>query len=101
MRWKDVIAEEREQRLLERVVKMILDDPAELHLAGDGPGGIDPDKFEEMVMVILGVGRDTVGIPGFGPADFDSLSGHLLLLTPDQWQEMLSDMLALRWQDDA
>jgi hypothetical protein len=46
MSWKDVSADEREQRLLELAVKMTLDNGAELRLAGDGPGGIDPDKFE-------------------------------------------------------
>jgi hypothetical protein len=99
MTWKGVIGDEREWRLLELVVKMVLDSRAEWMNLFDDACWPDPDKFEQTVMTILGLGRNRGNVAGFGPADFDSLSGHLLLLTSDQWQDMLNDILALSWKD--
>jgi hypothetical protein len=98
MTWKDVIGDERERHLLELAVKLTLDTRAEWLDLFDDASWPDPDKFEAMVMWAVRLGRDEC-IAGYGPADFDSLSSHLLLLTPDQWHQMLTDMLALSWKD--
>jgi len=83
MYWKDATNDEREQRLLDLAVKLTLDSRAEWLDLFDDASWPDPDKFEQMVVWAVRLGRDE-GIAGFGPTDFDNLSGHLLLLTPDR-----------------
>ena len=60
MTWKDVIGDERERRLLNDVVDILLDcwfgGEEGYDLAGEGPEGIDPGKFKKGLYDELAMG---------------------------------------------
>ena len=99
--WKDVIGDERERSLLEVLVDIILDCwfggiREHLDLAGDGPEGIDPGKFQKAVYQELADDWEGGHLVehGYTLDDFTSLSSRLARLTSDQWLEMLKDLLS-------